>query len=97
MKFISPLLALRYARGRRARFRLRVLDLSTIKCKEFVESSKENDWPDPDVARRLLQRGRRDKAIIDFDKMKRKGEKLAVYCGANPDARPDDRGRSIGN
>jgi acid stress chaperone HdeB len=60
-----------------------VLDLSTIKCKEFVESSKETIglilmWLDGYYTED------EDKAIIDFDKMKRKGEKLAVYCGANP-------------
>ena len=60
-----------------------VLDLSTIKCKEFVESSKETIglilmWLDGYYTED------EDKAIIDFDKMKQKGEKLRIYCGANP-------------
>jgi acid stress chaperone HdeB len=60
-----------------------VLDLSTIKCKEFVESSKETIglilmWLDGYYTED------EDKAIIDFDKMKQKGEKLGAYCAANP-------------
>jgi len=59
------------------------LDLSTVKCKEFIESSKENIglilmwltgyFTDED-----------DPPVIDFDKMKTDGEKLGAYCGKNP-------------
>jgi acid stress chaperone HdeB len=60
-----------------------VLDLSTIKCKEFVESSKETIglilmWLDGYYTED------EDKVVIDFDKMKQKGEKLGAYCAMNP-------------
>ncbi len=60
------------------------LDLSTVKCKEFVSSGKDNIglilmwlegfYSDQDA-----------KPIVDFDKMKSDGEKLGEYCGKNPD------------
>ncbi len=60
------------------------LDLSTIKCKEFVNSGKENIglilmwlegfYSDQDA-----------KPIVDFDKMASDGQKLGEYCGKNPD------------
>jgi acid stress chaperone HdeB len=59
------------------------LDLSTVTCKAFLESSKENMslilmwlagfYTDED-----------DPPIIDFDKMKVDAEKLADYCAKNP-------------
>ena len=59
------------------------LDLSTVKCKEFLESSKDNIglilmwlegyYSDTDA-----------KPIVDFDKMKADGGKLGDYCGKNP-------------
>jgi acid stress chaperone HdeB len=60
-----------------------VLDLSTIKCKEFIESRKETIdlilmWLDG------FYTEDEDKAVIDFDKMKQKGERLAAYCARNP-------------
>lgn len=60
-----------------------ILDLSTLKCKEFFESSKDNigytlAWLD------AYYRDEDDPAIIDFDKMKANAEKLAAYCAANP-------------
>lgn len=61
------------------------LDLSTVKCKDFLESSKENIglilmwlhgyYTDEDSA-----------PIVDFDKMKSDGEKLGAYCATNPEA-----------
>jgi acid stress chaperone HdeB len=60
-----------------------VLDLSTIRCKEFFESGKENIgyvlmWLDGYYTED------EDKAIIDFDKIKVKAEKLGEYCARNP-------------
>jgi acid stress chaperone HdeB len=60
-----------------------VVDLSTIKCKEFLESNKETVgdimmWLDGYFT------GEDDPAIVDFDKMKQKGEKLGEYCAKNP-------------
>ena len=59
------------------------LDLSTIKCKEFVTSSKDNIalilmwlagyYSDEDAP-----------PIVDFDKMKEDASKLAAYCAKNP-------------
>lgn len=60
------------------------LDLSTIKCKDFLSSGKdtiglilmwmEGFYSDQDA-----------KPIVDFDKMKTDGEKLGEYCGKNPE------------
>jgi acid stress chaperone HdeB len=60
------------------------LDLSTVTCKQFFESSKENIglvlmwltgfYADEDAP-----------PVIDFDKMKTDVEKLATYCAKNPD------------
>ena len=59
------------------------LDLSTITCKDFVESDKatiglilmwlEGFYADNDA-----------KPIVDFDKMQANGGKLGEYCGKNP-------------
>jgi acid stress chaperone HdeB len=59
------------------------LDLSTVSCKQFLESGKENIafilmwlhgyWTDED-----------DPPIVDFDKMKTDAEKLGEYCAKNP-------------
>lgn len=59
------------------------LDLSTIKCKEFVSSSKDNiaviiTWLDG------YYKDKDDPAIIDFDKFTKNSEKLGKYCGENP-------------
>jgi acid stress chaperone HdeB len=58
------------------------LDLSTVTCKQFLESGKENIslilmwlagyYSDED-----------DPPIVDFDKMKTDAEKLGEYCGKN--------------
>jgi acid stress chaperone HdeB len=60
------------------------LDLSTIKCKEFVSSAKDNIalilmwlagyYSDEDAP-----------PIVDFDKMKSDGQKLGEYCAKHPD------------
>ena len=59
------------------------LDLSTVTCKQFIESSKENIglilmwlagyYTDED-----------DPPVVDFDKMKTDAEKLGEYCAKNP-------------
>jgi acid stress chaperone HdeB len=59
------------------------LDLSTIKCKDFIESSKENIglilmWLDG------YYTDEDDPPVVDFDKMKTNGEKLGAYCVQNP-------------
>ncbi len=61
-----------------------VLDLGTVKCKDFLNSSKEEIgytlawldgyYMDEDAA-----------AIIDFDKLKANSGKLGAYCGEHPD------------
>ena len=60
------------------------LDLSTIKCKDFVSSSKDNiaviiTWLDG------FYKEQDAPPIIDFDKFKANSEKLGKYCGENPD------------
>lgn len=64
--------------------RAQTLDLSTVTCKQFIESDKdtiglilmwlEGFYSDQDA-----------KPIVDFEKMKRDGGKLGEYCGKNPD------------
>jgi acid stress chaperone HdeB len=60
------------------------LDLSTIKCKEFLSTEKDNIalilmwlagyYSDEDAP-----------PIVDFDKMKNDGQALGEYCGKHPD------------
>ena len=60
------------------------LDMSTVKCRDFVSSSQENIslilmwlqgyYSDEDAS-----------PIIDFDKMGRDAKKLGEYCARNPD------------
>ena len=60
------------------------LDLSTIKCQDFVKSSKENIGV---IAMWLhgYYAGKADApAVIDFDKFTKDAEKLGKYCGENP-------------
>ena len=59
------------------------VDLSTIKCKEFLDSGKETIgllmmWLDGYYS------DEDSPAVVDFDKMKQKGEKLGEYCAKNP-------------
>jgi acid stress chaperone HdeB len=61
-----------------------VLDLSTIKCKDFVASSKENigiilAWMN------AYYKGEDDPPLLDFDKLAKDAERLGAHCGANPD------------
>jgi acid stress chaperone HdeB len=60
------------------------LDMSTVKCRDFVSSSKEN------IALMLmwLQGYYSDEdasPIVDFDKMMKDAKKLGEYCAKNPD------------
>lgn len=60
-----------------------VVDLSTIRCKEFLDSGKETIayvmmWLDGYFT------GEDDPAVVDFDQMKQKGAKLGEYCAKNP-------------
>jgi acid stress chaperone HdeB len=59
------------------------IDLSTITCKKFVESSKEEigyilAWLD------AYYKDENDPPIIDTDKLVANSKKLGEYCGANP-------------
>src|SRR5712691_9337110 len=60
-----------------------VVDLSTIKCKDFAELPKETVnaitmWLDGYFT------DEEDPAVVDFDKMKAKAEKLGAFCAQNP-------------
>lgn len=60
-----------------------VVDLSTIKCKEFFEGGQERIsyvvmWLDG------YYQSEDDPAVVDFDKMKKNVEALALYCAKNP-------------
>lgn len=60
-----------------------VVDLSTIKCKEFFEGSQDRIsyvvmWLDG------YYTGEDDPPVVDFDRMKKRVESLAVYCAKNP-------------
>lgn len=61
------------------------LDLSTIKCKEFLESGKENIglilmWLTGYYADQEAP------PIVDFGKMQSDGAKLGDYCAKNPES-----------
>jgi acid stress chaperone HdeB len=60
------------------------LDVSTVKCKDFMTSSTE------DIAFVMMwlqgyYSAEDSSPGIDFDKMKKDGMKLAEYCGKHPD------------
>ena len=60
-----------------------VIDLSTIKCKDFLDSGKETVshivmWLDGYFT------NEDDPAVVDFHKMKEKGARLGEYCTKNP-------------
>ena len=62
-----------------------VIDLSTLRCKQFIELPKETLnavtlWLDAYLT------DEEESAIIDFDKMKGDAEKLSAYCTKNPTA-----------
>jgi acid stress chaperone HdeB len=59
------------------------LDLSTIKCEEFLKSGKDNiavmiTWLDG------YYKDKDDPPIIDFKKFSANTDKLAKYCADNP-------------
>jgi acid stress chaperone HdeB len=61
-----------------------VIDLSTIKCKEFVASGKEEigimlAWLN------AYYKDEDDPPIIDFGKLTSDAQKLGAYCGSNPE------------
>src|SRR5262245_53916500 len=60
------------------------LDLSTVKCKEFLASGKDNIgfilmWLEGYYS------DEKAPPIVDFDKMKTNGGKLGEYCAKNSD------------
>ncbi len=60
------------------------LDLSTIKCKDFLQSGKDNiaviiTWLDG------YYKEKDDPPIIDLANFGKNSEKLAKYCADNPD------------
>ena len=59
------------------------IDLSTIHCKDFFEGDKDRIsyvvmWLDG------YYQNEDDPPVVDFDKMKKRIEALAVYCAKNP-------------
>ena len=59
-----------------------VIDLSALTCKQFIELPKETLnavtlWLDAYLT------DEEESAVIDFDKMKGKAERLAAYCAQN--------------
>lgn len=61
-----------------------ILDLSTIKCKDFISSSKENigivlAWMN------AYYKDEDDPPTIDFAEMGKAGEDLGAYCARNPE------------
>jgi acid stress chaperone HdeB len=60
-----------------------VIDLSKIRCKEFIEFPKETMsyltmWIDGYLT------DEEDPRVVDLEKMKAKTEKLGLYCAQNP-------------
>jgi acid stress chaperone HdeB len=60
-----------------------VVDVNTISCKAFMDFNKDITfaiimWLD------AYYRDEDDPAIIDFDAMAKKAERLATYCARNP-------------
>jgi acid stress chaperone HdeB len=60
-----------------------VVDLSTLKCRDFIELPKDTVnaitmWLDG------YYTDEEDPAVVDFDKMKGKAEKLGAFCAQNP-------------
>jgi acid stress chaperone HdeB len=59
------------------------IDLSTMTCKQFVDSSKEEigiilTWLD------AYYKDEDDPPVIDTEKFENNAKKLGAYCGANP-------------
>lgn len=62
------------------------LDLSKVSCREFLESGKDSiglimTWLD------AYYRDEDADPVMDFDRMKMNGEKLAAYCRDSPTTR----------
>jgi acid stress chaperone HdeB len=60
-----------------------VVDLSTIKCKDFIELPKDTanaitTWLEGYFT------DEEDPAVVDLDKLKGKTDKLGAFCAANP-------------
>jgi acid stress chaperone HdeB len=60
-----------------------VIDFSTMKCKDFLDSSKEDigytlAWLD------AYYKGEEDPPVMDTEKFLANSKKLAEYCVANP-------------
>jgi acid stress chaperone HdeB len=60
------------------------LDLSTVKCRQFLQSSKENIalvlmWLEGYYSEEDAQ------PVVDFDQMSENSKKLGEYCGKNPE------------
>jgi acid stress chaperone HdeB len=60
------------------------VDLSTISCKQFLESSKET------ISLILMWMAgyfadQDDPPVVDFDKMKEDAQALGAYCAKNPE------------
>jgi acid stress chaperone HdeB len=60
-----------------------VIDMSTIKCEDFLKSSAD------DIGALLMwlsgyYANEDDETTVDFTKMKEDGQKIAKYCAANP-------------
>lgn len=82
MKFLSRILIAAAIIGV-APASAQVVDLSTLHCKEFFEGSQERIsyvvmWLDG------YYQSEDDPPVVDFDRMKKKVEALAVYCAKNP-------------
>ena|SRR6266849_2481725 len=63
--------------------RAEVIDLSTMTCKKFIESGKDEigmilTWLDG------WYKGDQDDALIDTHEFEQNAKKLGAYCGANP-------------
>jgi acid stress chaperone HdeB len=70
------------------------LDLTTLKCKAFFESSKEN------IATTLAWldgyfKGDDDPAVIDLDQLKKNTESLEAYCRQHPDTSVEDAAEEL--
>jgi acid stress chaperone HdeB len=78
-KFVGTFVAVAAAVLAGASADAQVVDLSTIKCKDFVELPKDTVnavtmWLDG------YYTDEEDPAAVDFDKLKAKAEKLAAFC-----------------
>jgi acid stress chaperone HdeB len=82
-KFVGTFVAVAAAVLAGASADAQVVDLSTIKCKDFVELPKDTVnavtmWLDG------YYTDEEDPAAVDFDKLKAKAEKLGAFCVQNP-------------